>query len=155
MLKLRATVAIIALASTACPVAASQAADESRWNKTTAIKEVPFCALILRNFTPDHGRRRELYVLMEPEQVLEENLFVLFRALSDKYPRPGPLEIWVETDVQQLADLATGKGWSGSAGIDRPLQLAYYKRNSEVELFRFNPAFPESGEKTVVIRGKE
>jgi hypothetical protein len=34
-------------------------------------------------------------------------------------------------------------------------QSAFYKRDARVELFRYNPNYPETGLKTVIIRGKE
>lgn len=72
----------------------------------------------------------------------------------------------MDTDVEQLGVLATGAlvtvspargdiGASGRAKTARILQLAFYKRNKSVELFRYNPDYPKAGNKTVIIRGKE
>lgn len=35
------------------------------------------------------------------------------------------------------------------------LQLTYYRRTKEAELFRYNPNYPDPGLRTVILRGKE
>ena len=139
--------------------------DSDQWNKTRAVKEVPFCAFILREFLDDKEQNRDVYVLMEPDQVIEINLDLLFKALSKKFPQPYSLTIWVETDVEQLGVIATGRmGTVSPAESEKENpeekavkpQLAYYRRTKKVELFRYNPNYPhKNGEKTVIIRGKE
>jgi hypothetical protein len=132
---------------------------EEQWDKTRALTQSPFCALILREFLKRGDRGREIHILIEPDQVTEDNLRLLFKAISEKYPPPLLLEAWVYTDVEQLAALATRSGHSfypdTRAREGKERQWAYYKRTEEVELFRYNPNYPESGMKTVILRGKE
>jgi len=135
-------------------------------NETTAIGGLNFCAFMLREFYDKDEKGRTIYVLMEPRQVSESNLYLLFRILSERFNADEDLTIWVDTDVEQLAFLATGTmvTFSPARGViddsarghnKRILQLAYYKRTKAVELFRYNPNYPIAGEKTVIIRGKE
>ena len=140
---------------------------DGRWNETRAIQGQPFCALILREFSDPDRKERTIYVLMEPSQVNEGNLHLLFRHLSQQFPDDPILRVIVHTDVEQLAVLATGHLVTASPArvvpdssaqekeSKRVLQLVFYKRTESVELFRYNPNYPKSGEKTVVIRGKE
>lgn len=145
---------------------------EDRWNVTTSLKGLPFCALVLRDHLADSDRRRVLNVLMDPDDVAEGNLVLLFRVLSEKYPSPVALEVWVNTDVEQLSLLASGvlihkadpplrpstgnQGAGSEAKIrGRVLQLVFYRRSKDVELFRYNPNLPEEGSRTVILRGKE
>jgi hypothetical protein len=133
------------------------------WNETRAVTGLDFCALILREFFDTKTGERTLYLLAEPKEVTESRLQSLFASLSAKYADDSSLEVWVETDVEQLGSLATGRMVTVSPrehSDDRVedkkvLQLALYKRNSSVELFRFNPNYPKSGEKTIIIRGQE
>lgn len=145
---------------------------DNQWNRTTAIKGLPFCALVLRNFVEeDDSPRREVYVLMETSQVTEDNLTLLFKGLSEAYVKPQDLTVWVYTDVEQLGILATGTfsdlapaepkddgvaidETSIKANRKRQDQLAYYKRARGAELFRYNPNYPQPGTKTVLLMGK-
>lgn len=139
---------------------------KSVWNKTEAIRELPFCALTLR--TLESRRGREVHILMEPDEVTESNLQLLFKVVSAKNPEPLLLETFVSTDVQQLRSLVTNMNTSAeesesigpdvvtsSQGKVEKNQWAYYKRTDQVELFRFNPTFPKLGMKTIILRGKE
>jgi hypothetical protein len=145
---------------------AGQQARNGRWNETTAIHGLPFCALTLREFFDRDQHERTVYVLMEPSQVNEGNLHLLFRSISQRFPNDPNLKVWVDTDVEQLGTLATGQMVTVSPGFGataealpteskRVLQMALYKRTESVELFRYNPNYPKSGERTVIIRGKE
>jgi hypothetical protein len=142
-----------------------------RWNKTTVIKDLPFGALLFRDFYDREDRSRELYVLTEPESVTELNLHLLFGVLAEAVPQSESLQVWVYTDVEQLSALATGQ--QGTVALSREQseeferdrskggnnkavkQLAYYRRFKEVEFYRYNPEYPKPGHKTVMIRGKE
>lgn len=153
-------------------VRSSNPTADDKWNRTTAIRGLPFCALVLRNFVDeDDSPRREVYVLMETSQVTEDNLTLLFRALSEAYVKPQDLTVWVYTDVEQLGILATGTFSDsvpaepkddGVANDETPTgasrkkqdQLAYYKRTKGAELFRYNPNYPQPGTKTVMLMGK-
>ncbi len=143
-----------------CPgdgIARQDTAD--KWDKTVALKELPYCALILRAFLGPDDSSREIFVLMEPDNVNEENLRLLARALSEKYPPPLSLKAWIETDVKQLATLITNSNSSSypdnHASGKKELQWAYYRRSEEVELFRYNPEYPKPGMKTVILKGEE
>ncbi|MEK6289491.1 MAG: hypothetical protein AABO57_27570 [Acidobacteriota bacterium] len=124
-------------------------------DETRSIEGLPFCALVVGDFYDKDQRERTIDVLMEPGQVTDSNLGLLFRILSDKLTEEPALTIWVNTDIRQLATLATGTGGSGPAQGKRIFQLAYYRRTNTVELFRYNPNYPKAGEKTIIIRGKE
>jgi hypothetical protein len=140
------------------------------WNKIEAIKQLPFCALKVMTLESQFGR--EVHILMEPDEVTESNLLLLFRVVSEKNPEPLELETFVSTDIQQLRSLVTNMNTSatlseedsektGSDVISTSSQRkaekkwAYYKRTNQVELFRFNATFPRPGMKTIVLRGKE
>ena len=144
----------------------AQQARDGRWNETRAIQGLPFCALTLREFFDRDLPERTVYVLMEPTQVNEGNLHLLFRFISQRFPDDQILKVWVDTDVEQLDFIATGRMVTVSPGFGttakpqaeeskRVLQMALYKRTKSVELFRYNPNYPKSGERTVIIRGKE
>jgi hypothetical protein len=128
-----------------------------KWDKTVAIRELPYCALILRAFLGSDDSSRKVFVLMEPDNINEENLRLLAKTMSDRYPPPLFLEVHVTTDVKQLATLVTNSNISGSGNYEAPgkkeLQWAYYRRSEEVELFRYNPEFPKPGMKTVILKG--
>lgn len=142
--------------------------DEQEWHKTRAIKEVPFCAFILRDFLDDNRESRELAVLMEPDQVTEGNLTLLFKALSEKHPKPTDLRIQVYTDVEQLGFLATGlledkappekkkaaSSDQGDKGSKREPQFAFYKRTKYEEYFSYYVFKQKSEVKTVILRSK-
>lgn len=128
---------------------------EGRWDEVKSIDGLPFCALILSNVYDKAERERRLDILMEPGLVTESNLYLLFRILPKKFQDDARLVIWVNTNVKQLAMLATGMGGSGPSKRGRTLQLAYYRRTQTVELFSYNPNYPKPGEKTVIISGKE
>jgi len=160
-------------ASAARPIAD----DKDSWNKTRALKELPFCAFILRDFLLEESSpEREIFILMEPDEVTEDNLRLLFNVVSEKYPKPLDLKVWVKTDVEDLKVLATGvlitgdppqknsevSGKEGNSSSNnsnkktrRIHQWAFYIRNKDVELFRYNPNYPEEGMKTVMLRGNQ
>jgi hypothetical protein len=96
---------------------------------------------------------------MEPDQVTEDNLRILFRVIPDEYRQGIPLRIWVYTDVKDLAGLATSSGHSAfpdADAKDREVhRWAYYKRTSDVELFRYGNGHRETEMKTIVLRGHE
>jgi hypothetical protein len=126
-----------------------------RSNSTQSINELPFCAFILRSL--DSRRGHEVYVLTEQDQITEGNLILLFKAVSDRNPNPSLLEVFVNTDVDQLRSLVVHMNTSGDfrEKPEKRYQWAYYKRSEKVELFRYNPNYPEDGLKTVIIRGTE
>jgi hypothetical protein len=152
-----------------------QKEDEGGWNKTRAITELHFCVFILRDFLDGDEPSREISVLMEPDQVTENNLTLLFRALSEKYPAPKTLRVQVYTDVEQLGFLSTGRmeDLAPAEGSEmtiredgtsqknlnkkkkRVLQFAFYKRAKEEEFFTYNPNYPEYGTKTITLRSKQ
>jgi hypothetical protein len=86
----------------------------SAWNKTEVIKELPFCALKLRTLLNESASSREVHILVEPEQITESNLILLFKVVSDKYPKPLSLEVFVSTDLEQLKPLVTGMTVAGT-----------------------------------------
>ncbi len=128
---------------------------EQESDDATTIKELNFCALTLRNYINDDENSREMYVLIDPEQITETSLAQLFEALSKRYSKPFSLEVTVYTSIKQLRTLVTGMGISHADKIEGKHRSAYYKRTVQVELFRYNPDFPEPGMKTIVLRGKE
>jgi len=146
---------IIVMFAATGPSALSRQVKDVRWGDVISMEGLPFCALILSNVYDKRQRERTVDILMEPDQVNEDNLRLLFRSLSEKFPADPTLKAWVNTNVKQLAMLATGMGGSGPAQGTSNLQLAYYRRTEEVELFRYNPNYPKAGEKTVIIRGKD
>jgi hypothetical protein len=129
--------------------------------RVEAVKALPFCAFILTTF--DGGARgHSATVLMEPGEFTEENLRLLFEALSSKYPGADldnhVLSVSVYTDVKQLYSLAVGYNMSGGDSRDRDnggLQRAQYWRSTNNEFFLFNPAPGDFKNKTVIIRGQE
>jgi hypothetical protein len=132
--------------------------DDPDSNGTKAVKGLPFCALILRESRETPLSIHTFHVLMEPEEVTEGNLKLLFAMISQSDPQSSVIYVRVNTDVDQLGSLATGVGRSGekNPGIKRPVrQWAYYKKSKEGEYFRYNPSYPEAeGYKTVVLWGK-
>ncbi|MEK6410026.1 MAG: hypothetical protein AABN34_24140 [Acidobacteriota bacterium] len=130
-----------------------------QWDKTVALKQLPYCALVLRALIGPDNSSREIFLLMEPDQVTEGNLRLLSRVLSERYPPPLSLEVRVTTDVEQLASLATNSGHTAhpdnEARGKKEMQWAYYRRSEDVELFRYNPNYPKAGMKTVILKGKE
>lgn len=140
--------------------------DTTNWNKTRAIKELPFCALILREIHDKFDATHKIYILMEPDEVTEDNLKLLFGIMSRRDTESPILWIIVETDVTQLAPLATG-GFTAGSGAKKsngatgdPLkpirQWANYRRTKVGESFGYNPNYPKGeGFKTVILWGKE
>jgi hypothetical protein len=59
------------------------------WDKTRTVLGLPFCALMLRAFLVEESRR-EVHVLMEPDQVTEENLRPPANSMSSWNPMPRP-----------------------------------------------------------------
>ena len=126
--------------------------------KTSVIRGIPFCVFILRDSVikeSDENKSRELHVLMEPENFSEVILTDLFRVLSERFPTPQSMQVLVYSDIEQLRKLVIGIGQSGDESAIKKHQSAYYTRTKQVELFRYNPNFPELGMKTVILRGKE
>jgi hypothetical protein len=123
------------------------------WKKAQAIKGLPFSAFILGDNPKGVWGSREIYILVEQTEVTEINLRILFRAISDSNPEPMNLEAWVMTDPERLKSFYSGAGTSG--GGAKVFKGAFYKRVENVELFRYNPNFPEPGLQTVTLRGKE
>lgn len=164
--RIMAPILVLCLAMMGEPYFAQQPRD-GRWNETRAVQGLPFCALTLREFFDRDQHERTIFVLMEPPHVSEGNLNLLFRSMSQRFPDDPVLKVWVYTDVEQLAFLATGQMVTVSPAQGAPdanaqgkekkrvLQLAFYKRTESVELFRYDPNYPKSGERTVIIRGKE
>lgn len=145
--------------------------DTSNWNKTTSIKELPFCALILRESHDRIDATHTIHVLMEPDEVTANNLGLLFGVLSQRDAESPAMVINVATDVTQLAPLATGGFISGSSltksdgakevpligGRVRPIrQMAIFRRNKFVAFFRYNPDYPKGESiRTVIMWGRE
>jgi hypothetical protein len=123
------------------------------WKKVQAIKGLPFCAFILGDNPKGVWGSREIYILVEQTEVTESNLRILLRTISDSYPEPINLEAWVITDPERLKSFYSERGSSG--GEANVFKGAFYKRGEKVELFRYNPNFPEQGLQTVTLRGKE
>ena len=144
------TVLIVAVAAT---ISSSPSAKRQHGDKGMSITGLPFCVLVLRVFTSDFYPRVRVHVLMEPDKITESNLRLLFEKISEQHPTTSSLDAMVYTDVEQLGVLATRRALSNSKGTES--QLAYYRRDDRVELFRYNPDYPKSGLKTVIIRGKE
>lgn len=166
MRKIALLLVIVTFASTTSALPGTQGQD-SRWNETRSIDGLPFCAFVLRVIYDASEGERTVYVLMEPRAANENNLYLMFRALSERFPGDPSLKVWAYTDVEQCAFLATGTMMTSSPAEGVPdtsalgraskrvLQLARYKRTKSVELFRYNPDYPKPGERTVLIRGKE
>jgi hypothetical protein len=168
---------LIALFLVGVSAAMPMSDDKASWNKTRALKELPFCAFILRDFLLEESSpEREIFILMEPDEVTEENLKLLFKVVSEKYLKPLALKVWVKTDIEDLKELATGVMITGdpppknsevsgkekivssnelNKKTKRIRQWAFYIRNEDVELFRYNPDYPEEGMKTVMLRGSQ
>jgi hypothetical protein len=145
----------------------------SQWNKTRAIKGLPFPAFILREYLGEFQPGLEVHILMDPDDVTEDNLRLLFELVSEKYTKAKRLVAMVSTDIEQLESLITGYIITGSppqekADVNeettskvqkrsrkRIHKWAYYRRTKEVELFRYNPDYPNDGMKTIILKGKE
>jgi hypothetical protein len=117
------------------------------------IKGLPFGAFILGNMPKGIWGGREVYVLMEQAEVKESNLRTLFQLLSDSKKAPIDLRIWVITDAEQLKEFYSDGGLSGEGA--RVLKGAFYRREKDRELFRYNPNFPEQGQVTITLRGNQ
>jgi len=144
---------------------------EQKAQAALAVKELPFCALIMTDFLTEDRSMRALYILMDPNEITEFNLSQLFKTLSQKYSKPVDLEVWVYTNLSDIAHIVTGRfstrakaklpeSKDGSETKDSEVaekveKWAYYKRADTVELFRYIPEPPEKGLKTVVLRGKD
>ncbi|MEK6288223.1 MAG: hypothetical protein AABO57_21095 [Acidobacteriota bacterium] len=112
-------------------------------------------------------------ILMDKEDMSESNLKLLFQSISKKYPpqllfekhgRPLPLEARVYTDLRipgalannEMISVSGTRSTSSSEESRNPTRSrAFYTRTEAVELFRYNPNYPEHGTKTVILRGKE
>jgi len=139
--------------------------DTNQWNKTRTIKELPFCAMILREFHDTFDGSHTIHILMEPDEVSENNLRLLFSTLSHKDPSSPSLHVLVETDIERLAALATGeftadvspkRNRRANGHSSRIWQWAIYRRNAAGEFFRYNPDYPKAdGFKTILLWGKE
>lgn len=147
---------IIAVVIGAIPVGSAHSGREQKLDKTRAVEGLPFCALVLRVFVREKGARVVTYLLMDPEEVTEQNLRMLFEKISAQHASAPFLESMVYTDVEQLGFLATHQAHSGLPNLPaKELQSAYYRRDDRVEFFRYTPDYPRSGLKTIVLRGKE
>lgn len=127
-----------------------------RANDLKSIKGLPFSALIF--FESKSDVRFFIGILMDQDDISEDNLRLLFRSLSEKYPLPDPLEAQVYTDMWKPSALTRNEVISvdgKTKGQSSAPHGAFYLRRQSVELFRFNPNYPEHGMKTVVLRGKE
>lgn len=132
----------------------------------TAVEGIPFSALI---YFEDHNDwEYDIRLIMAPEQVTEQNIRLLGKILSRKYPPPKPLAVHVTTDLESPCQAARGVGGAFDPGENEPKnrqkekkeievrQWAFYTRRADVELFRYNPNYPkDNGMKTVILRGKE
>src|SRR5215470_5068550 len=84
-----------------------------RRSKTRAVTDLPFCALVLREWENGVTPGFDDYVIMEGDRMTEENLKLLFKVLSDQHSDEPNFQSWVYTDVTQLASIATQTGRSG------------------------------------------
>src|ERR1700733_1526733 len=76
---------------------------QQRWNKTAAVDGIPFCAFMLREMVVEGPESHyEVFILMEPDHINEENLRILFDVISKRYRQESDLQAWVYTDVEQL-----------------------------------------------------
>lgn len=107
------------------------------------------------------GKMRFLKVLMEENKFSEENLKMLFRLLSARFPRPHELEISVVTNLSQIPTPEESDNsfpHSGSSEADWHVyehHLAYMFRMGEEVYFRYNPNLPKVEWKVVVISGND
>jgi hypothetical protein len=120
--------------------------------RTWEVKGLPFCALILREFTEPGRGGFEQYLIMDPDQITRENLKILFKALSDQHSGDANFQAWVYSDVSQLAGLATQSGSGDDSSLNKH-KWAYYSRSREREYFDFKPSLSASDLTTVVLRG--
>jgi hypothetical protein len=89
--------------------------DTSNWNKTRDIKDLPFCAFILRESHQQYDGNHLMYILMQPDEVTEENLRLLFGLISRQDPDSSSMRVLVETDLDQLTSLVNRGSVSGSS----------------------------------------
>jgi hypothetical protein len=139
-------------------------------DRLRAIKELPFCAFIF--FESKSAVRLYVGIVMDQDDITEDNLRLLFRLISEKYPvhmisekdHPMPLEAQVYTDLRIPGALANNEMVSVGGKSNTALNTkkkkaasggAFYMRNETVELFRYSLNYPEDGMKTVILRGKE
>jgi hypothetical protein len=130
-------------------------------DRLRSVKGLPFSALVF--FEDRDAMRLFLGILMDQDDIGEENLKLLFHVVSEKYPPPETLEVQVYTDLRVPGALANGEivnvGGSRSVrSVKTPVDVpggAFYLRRETLELFRYNPKYPEAGMKTVILRGKE
>ena len=143
-------VLLLPFASRGRPVTASH---PQNLKLSKALKGLPFCVLVLWDGFRKFDGSRQIHMIVESSEVTETNLSLLFKVVSEQCPESS-LAVWVYTDVEQLAALSTGMQISGEEKKSRH-QLAYYKKTDKVELFRYNPNYPEEGMTTVLLRGRE
>jgi hypothetical protein len=122
-------------------------------NKTRAVRELPFCALVLGEDMNPINQGYEDYVIMESYEMTEENLRLLFKALSNQHSDEPNFQAWVYTDVTQLRELATHTGHSGDDDTLKNHKWAYYSRSPEREYFEFKTKPSENRLSTMVLRG--
>jgi hypothetical protein len=142
-------------------------------DKLSSIKNLPFCAMIF--FEDLSNSRQDVRVIMDQDDISENNLKLLFSEISRKYSASIPLDVLVYTDLIEPGALANGENISGgnepsslgkdnkrSKVADRKNRIsngvprgAFYMRRENVELFRYNPSYPDYGMKTITLKGKE
>lgn len=159
---------ILLFASSWAPV---KPASGAQVDGLSAVRGLPFCAFVF--FEVENPTTFFVGILMDKGDMSEDNLKLLFQSISRKYPPqslyekhngPLPLEARVYTDLRIPGALAnnemisaSGKRSTSSREDSRnPVpNTAFYMRTEAVELFRYNPTYPEHGTKTVILRGKE
>jgi hypothetical protein len=102
---------------------------------------------------------RSIGVLLDRRAFSEETLKELFKLLSERFPKPNTLEIWVSTNLKQVPTLEESEAGAISEAPDNPALDRYPSalliRQDGNELFRYTPDPPSTGTKTVILKGRD
>lgn len=106
-----------------------------------------------------HYSRRVVSVFLDEKAFSEQSVRDLFLLLSNRFPSPQWLEVWVYTNLNQTetpeeADLPKSSNTPDNPELDRFHWAWIYSKNGNV-FFRYNPNPPNRAMKTVIISGKD
>jgi len=116
------------------------------------VTDLPFCALVLREWKNPVTPGFDDYVIMEGDRMTEDNLRLLFKVLSDQHSDEPNFQSWVYTDATQLASIATQSVRSGELDEMKNHKWAHYLRSPEREYFEFKPIASAKELSKVILR---
>ena len=109
---------------------------------------------------------RDIYILLNQEYFTGEYLRELWKEISDKYPQPERLHVWLNTNIEQVRSFVNGRPYHLAELILERQDPTLYHRFAHGLLFRTNgneviryyvPSDPigDVNFKTIVVKGRD